>query len=115
MASKIDRIHLRVRTGDQALAGPVRLAFNGHVLGLEPLAGGTGPGETFEGTIAPMSVAHTVHLVGPDAGSWDIQGVELRFQPAAGDPWEVMLGPIELTAEQSLDLWYPPPLPTFEV
>ena len=112
---RIDRFTVTIQTGATGNAGPVRFDFNGHTMGFEESDGGTGGGERFEGSFAARSVAHSVALVGPEDGTWDIERITVRYETTDGDPWDVSFGPITLDGFTALDIWHDRPLPTFDV
>ncbi len=113
--ARIERLALRLQTGARGTPGPVLVEFNGHELGCGPGAGGTDAGEVFEGQVEPRSVAHSVVLVGPESGDWDLERIEVTYDPGDGEPWTVCLGPVSLDPRTAVDIWRPRPLPVFDV
>ena len=111
---RIDEMEVAVETGDVGFSGPVVLAFNRHEMPFDRSRGGTNPGETLEGVLAPRSVAHSVTMHGPEEGEWSIERLTVTYK-APGDTWTVRFGAITLDKTMTLDLWEPPPLPVFDV
>jgi len=110
--NKVDTVHLVIRSGAVGTSSAVRMRFNGHVVELTRINGGTGPGETFEGQFHVRSVAHSVSLLGPDLGRWEIEGIVARYEGVEQLTRE--LGPLALEPGGEADLWNAPG-PTFEV
>ena len=112
---RIERFHVTITTGASGHESPVRFDFNGHTLPFEDSTGSTESGASFEGSFAARSVAHSVAILGPEAGSWDIERVTVRYESGDGDPWDGTFGPITLDDSTALDIWHDRPLETFDV
>ena len=93
----------------------MRFAINSHTLPFQNVQGGTGPGETFEGQFEVNSFAHSLTLVGPDQGKWDIKKVTVDFNCEYTEPYSVTFGETTLDDTNQLNIWQDPPLPAFEV
>lgn len=112
--AKVGRIEIEVRTGASGHPGPVLLEFNGHPLAFRPVSGSTESGDVFCGRLSPESVAHSVHLLGPESGRWAIDGIVVRYTCGL-EEYEVEFGAVELSSEMAADIWEPPPLPQWSV
>lgn len=108
----IQTVRLRIETGDPGTESRVRIRFNGHELDLSPVSGSTDAGATFEGACDVFSVGHSVFLLGPTDGTWQIRSVVARFEGDEETTNE--FGETSLAAGEQLDL-LTPPTPTFEV
>ena len=109
---KVETLRLRIRTGARGTQDPVRIRFNGHELALVVDAGDTSAGADFEGSFVVSSVAHSVELLGPMTGVWDVDEVVAVYENL--DPAERRHGPASLAEGQTLDLWNETPA-SFEV
>ena len=112
---RINRIEITINTGQSGWEGPVCLEFNGHQLPIDLREGSAEAGGHLVGECQPNSFAHSVHLVGPQAGKWDIDELSVTYDVTAGDEYSVRFGAITLDETQSLDIWQERPLPTFDV
>jgi len=112
---RINRIEITIETGLQGREGPVCLEFNGHALPLNNAEGSAESESTLIGACQPNSFAHSVYLIGPDKGAWDINGISVTFDVSGDDPYTVRYGSITLDESQSLDIWLERPLPSFDV
>jgi hypothetical protein len=70
---KLNSIKVKIETGDQGTPGPVLFSINRHNVPFENVTGNTDAGEVFEGGYAINSFAHSLTLVGPEKGQWDIK------------------------------------------
>jgi hypothetical protein len=111
---KVHRIRLELQTGARGHEEPVVFSFNSHDLPLRVLEGGPGAGQTLVGEFEPQSVAHSVTLLGPSTGVWDVQHLSVTYS-AGADEWTVRFEPFELDPQTAADIWEPPPLPTWDV
>ena len=109
---KVETLRIRIRSGARGTLEPVRIRFNGHELALQVDAGDTTPGADFEGSFVVSSVAHSVELLAPSTGVWDLDEVVAVFEGL--DPAERRHGPASLSDGQTLDLWNETPA-SFEV
>ena len=112
---KVQQIECTITTGKVGTESDVILAFNGHPLPFDNPDGGTGSGESFSGSFAPMSVAHSVSIVGPTEGDWDIQEIAVTYHLDIGEPYSVRFGPIALNTTNQVNIWAEPPRPIFDV
>ena len=108
-------IKVEIETGENGGGHQPLLEFNGHCLGFENASGGTESGDRFEGDFAPNSVAHSVRLVGPETGEWDLASLKVTYGVPGQDRYDVKFAPVKLDEETSLDIWQPPQPPTFDV
>ncbi len=114
MAGKLAQMVLHLKTGERGRSDVPDLEFNGHLLPLRDVEGSCGSGESLQGMIRPGSVAHTVRLVGPETGTWDIESLRIDYEGDTGS-WTVEFEPFDLDDSSSADIFRLPPLPTWEV
>jgi hypothetical protein len=112
---RISHLQLSIETGQNGWDGPVSIAFNGHELPLEKGQGGCSSGETLNGELSPNSFAHSVVLVGPESGAWDIAGLKVTYEVPGEESYTIRFGAITLGDAESLDIWQERPLLTFDV
>ncbi len=112
---RVNRLAISIETGESGRSEPVTFEFNGHELPFENVSGGTGPNEVFEGEFAPNSFAHSVVLVGPKEGEWNIAGFTVNYEIMGDDPYTVRFGEVTLDQETSVNIWQDPPLKAFDV
>ena len=112
---KVRTIACEIKTGDVGTTSDVYLAFNGHPVQFSAPTGGTGATETFAGTFAAMSVAHSVTLLGPAEGAWHIDEIAVTYELDVGKPYVVRYGAITLDSNNQVNIWAEPPRPTFDV
>jgi hypothetical protein len=104
----LDTLELKIKTGQRGLGQPPSYAINGHTVEFEEITGGVGPHETVEVSHSPRSFAHSLMLIGPDEGFWDIEQIDATFH-IGGNPYAVRLGAVTLDNETKLNLWYDRP------
>lgn len=109
---KIDTVKLVIATGDVGTDTPVRMKFNGHEVALNVDRGSTAPGSEFEGHFDVHSVAHSVFLLGPESGTWEVTRLVVSF--GGPEPTKNEYGPLTLAAGGQLDIWTKP-VETFDV
>lgn len=102
---------LTVKTGEHGIAEMPRYAINGFPLEFEESSGGCGPGEEFHATGYPGSYPHSLLLVGPREGVWDIEETSVTYWLEGERPYSVRLGAAQLNETSDLNLWYEPPMP----
>jgi hypothetical protein len=112
---KLNRLNIKIVTGEQGMDEPVHFSINSHVVPFENIPGGTGAGQTFEGDFEINSFAHSLTLVGPEKGEWNIREMEVSFDSENIEPYSVRYGEVTLDATNEVNLWQDPPLKTFDV
>ncbi|MFQ5481879.1 MAG: helicase [Nitrospinaceae bacterium] len=112
---RLNKFKVTIETGDPGKAGPVLFTVNNHQLPLENTKGGVGPGETFEGGFEVNSFAHSLTLVGPESGQWNIKTVKVDYVCEHSEPYSVRLGEVTLDGATELNIWNDPPIPAFDV
>jgi len=110
---RVETIRLVITTGKTGHGSDVQIKFNGHQIPLVKQSGGTGPGQTYEGTFDVGSVCHSCTLLGPEQGEWHVQKVVASFEGAETRKNE--FGEKVLKAGEELNVWDPPPPPAFDV
>jgi len=112
---KLNRFKVEIETGDAGMEGPVSFCINSHKVPFQDCSGSTASGQTFEGGFEVRSFAHSLTLVGPEKGNWEIKRVKVDFEPDAIAPYSVTLGEVVLDETTELNIWKDPPQPTFDV
>jgi len=106
---RLDTFTMTIRTGERGPNRTPRYEINGFALDFDEIEGGNGPGETLELTGSPQSFPHSLALVGPEKGHWDIASVEMEMRVVGADPYNVRLGAVTLDEDTNLNLWYERP------
>lgn len=112
---RLESFTLKVKTGKNGLGKAPKYAINGFALDFDEVKGGTGPGEEAELTGSPQSFPHSLVLIGPDEGRWDIEGASLRYHCAGSEPYTVRLGAITLEDDMDLNIWHQRPAKVLDV
>ncbi len=112
---KLNSFNIKIVTGDQGMDEPVQFSINSHMVPFENVQGGTGAGQTFEGDFEVNSFAHSLALVGPKKGAWNIREMEVAFNSENTEPYSVRYGEVTLDETNEVNLWQDPPLKTFDV
>lgn len=112
---KLISFQIKVKTGDAGMQEPVSFSINSHVVPFENVKGGTGPGETLECDFEVNSFAHSLTLVGPKKGTWNIREMVVGFKAEHTEPYSVRFGEVTLDETNEVNIWRDPPLPTFDV
>ncbi len=111
---RLESIALVVSTGEQGHSGPVVVEFNGFRFECLDSAGRAASGERFSAKLPLRSVAHSLRLVGPETGCWDLASLELTVDPGL-EPYTVAFEPFSLAAGEVADLLVERPTPYFDV
>lgn len=112
---KLDTIRLTVRTGGKGLAGTPKYSINGFPLDFDEIAGGAEPGETLEAVGRPESFPHSLLLLGPSEGEWEIAGIDITYECFGEEPYAVRLGEVTLDANADLNIWHARPARVIDV
>ena len=112
---KLNRFKITVETGDTATEGPVLFNINNHELPFEDASGGTGKGEIFKGGFEINSFAHTLNLVGPKEGLWNIKKITVDYECESAEPYSVNFGEVTLDGQTEVNIWQDPPIAAFDV
>ena len=112
---RLEKLTLRIKTGEQGFAGRPEYAINGFEIGFDEVEGGTGTGETLVATGYPQSFPHNLVLVGPGQGEWDIESIEAIYECTGDSPYTVRLGSVKLDHRSNLNIWYERPAKVIDV
>lgn len=112
---RLNHFMVRIETGPEGLSADPKVNFNGHTLPLTKVDGGTGPGETYEGGLAPMSFVHRMSLIGPDAGRWTIGKMSVTYDCAGEPPYTVNFGAVTLDESNEANVWKEKPPVVWDV
>ena len=106
---------VKITTGQQELKEPVRCCINGHTQTMTNTCGGTALGEVFTGDFTVNSFVHSLTIVGPDEGLWDIKTIEVDYECADSDPYKAQFGAVSLDEETEVNIWVDPKPSVFYV
>ncbi|WP_437967075.1 NifU family protein [Sorangium sp. So ce260] len=112
---RLRSLSFRIQTGARGIAEVPRFEINGFTLPLSGVQGGCGAGETLTGTGRAESFPHSLLLCGPEAGAWDIDGLDITYALDGDGERRIRLGAVSLEPGSDLDLWYEPAPDAFDV
>lgn len=112
---RLEVFEIEITTGERGREEPPQYLINGFPLAFEHLDGSTQPGATLKAKGDPQSFPHSLHLSGPERGTWDIEGATITYYLDGEEPYTIRLGAVSLDEASDLNIWYERPLPTFEV
>jgi hypothetical protein len=118
---RLNKFEIEIKSGKSAHHGPILYRFNGFEFPLEPkpnvdenLDAGTNP--IFRGISKDLdSMIHTMTLVGPESGEWEIEEFKVTYHLMDGEPFSMNFGKITLNESNMVNIWKGQPLPSFEV
>ena len=97
------------------MSEPVKFSINGHSLPFVGAQGGTESGQVFEGGYDVNSFAHSLTIVGPEKGQWNIKKMTIDYKSEGIEPYSVTFGEAMLDETNEVNIWKDPPLPVFDV
>lgn len=112
---KLNSFKIKIETGDQGTDGPVLFSINRHNMPFENVTGVTDAGQVFEGDFEVNSFAHSLTLVGPEKGEWNIKKISVDFNCEGTQPYSMSYGEVTLDENSQANLWQDPPQPVFDV
>jgi hypothetical protein len=112
---RLEQFRLTIRTGEHGRADHPRYEINGFQVDFDDVEGNADAGQTLVATGRPRSFPHSLTLVGPEDGQWDIERIEAVYECGGSDAYTVRMGAVTLDDETNLNIWHEPPLPTFDV
>ncbi len=112
---KLISFKVKIETGETGTTGPVKFSINGHTVPFEEVEGGVGAGETFAGSYEVNSFAHSLAVVGPDDGKWEIKNISVDFDCDNTSPYSIKLGGVTLDETTEVNIWRDPPRPVYMV
>lgn len=112
---RLETFKLTVSTGERGFEGKLGYSINGFPLDFDEVSGSTDPGATLSALARPESFPHTLLLNGPDAGVWDIAGLEVEYHCAGEEPYTLRMGGVTLDEHADLNLWNPRPPKVIDV
>lgn len=112
---RLETFELQIKTGAQAGGDTPQYSINGFTLEFDEVDGSAAPGETLTVKAAPQSYPHSLLLMGPEEGEWNIEGITATYYCAGDEPYVMRLGPITLDDHSDLNIWYERPPKTIDV
>ena len=113
--AKLNKFLIKIETGDQGIAEPVKFSINGFPVAFENGVGGTASGQVFEASYEVNSFPHSLALIGPEKGTWDIKKIFMEYNCQDAKPYSITFGEVTLDETLEVDIWKEPPLPSFDV
>ena len=112
---KVNRFKVKVQTGPQGMSEPVHFNFNNHKLEFENVIGSAESGKSFEGDFEVNGFAHSLTLVGPQSGKWEVEKIFVEYDCENEKPYIVQFGSVTLDDTTEVNIWQDPPVPAFDV
>ena len=112
---RVQSFKVTIQTGDVGNDEQVLFNFNSHKMPFENVEGTTASGERFSGGFEVQSFCHSLTLLGPEKGTWDIERVSVEFVCDGEEPYEVHYGAVTLDPTTEVNLWRGPPPRSFWV
>lgn len=112
---RVNTFKVKVQTGKQGMSEPVHFNFNSHNMPFDNVTGSAESGETFEGSFEVNSFAHSLTLVGPGSGKWEIEKITVDYDCEGEKPYTVQFGAITLDESTEVNIWQDPPVLAFDV
>lgn len=112
---RLEEFTLTIQTA--AGAGPERLEYeiNGFTVDFDQMEGQLDAESECKVVGRPRSFPHSLALIGPENGEWEIAAIEAAYHCDGAEPYTVRMGPVTLDGETKLNIWHDPPLPVFDV
>lgn len=106
---KLNSFTLSIKTGSHGPGGVPQYAINGFALDFDEASGSIDAGATLYATGNPESFPHSLTVIGPPEGLWDIESIEASYQCVGEEPYSVRLGAVTLDDQSDLNIWYQRP------
>ncbi len=97
------------------MSEPVHFNFNNHQLKFEDVTGSAESGKFFEGKFEVNSFAHSLTLIGPQSGKWEIEKITVEYECENEKPYTVQFGTVTLDEATEVNIWQDPPALVFDV
>jgi len=112
---RLETFSVRIKTGEAGPRTIPRYSINGFNIDFDELSGACGPGEVLEATAHPQSFPHSLILIGPEEGEWDIEGMTITYECDGSEPYTVKLGAVHLDDASDLNIWHERPPKVIDV
>ncbi len=112
---RVNSFKVKVKTGQQGMLEAVHFNFNNHKLAFDNVVGSAESGKNFEGSFEVNSYAHSLTLVGPVKGKWEVENITVEYNIENEKPSEVHFGAVTLDESSEVNIWQDPPVPAFDV
>lgn len=111
---KLDSFEITIKTGSKGRAEFPKYSINGFPLDFDEQSGGVGPGETFVAKGSPRSFPHSLALMGPSEGDWEIEAMSIDYHVSREEPYTVRFGTFDVDNESDVNIWHEPPPEVFD-
>lgn len=111
---RLEAIALDITTGTHGHSGPVVVDCNGYRFECLDSEGRAAAGQHLEVRLPLRSFAHTLRLLGPAEGRWEVARLSVTYDTGA-EPYTVAFEPFTLEAGDAADLRADRPTPYFDV
>ena len=112
---RLETFELQRHTGGQGLRETPQYSINGFTLAFDEIDGSNDAGQTLRAKAAPQSYPHSLVLVGPEEGAWEIEGITATYHCAGEEPYVLRFGPVMLDDHSDLNIWHERPPRTIDV
>lgn len=112
---KLNTFKINIESGDPGTEEAVKFTINGFPIAFDNGTGSTGPGQAFEASYEINSFPHSLTLVGPEKGEWNIRKIAVEYHCQDFEPYSVVFGEVTLDETSEINIWRDPPLPSFDV
>lgn len=113
---RLNDFTIKIETGEMGITEPVRFSFNSHEMNFENIEGEVTSLKTFKAESPSLnSYAHSMNLLGPVKGEWEIKGLIITYRVEDEEPYTISFGPLLLNSKNQVNIWQDKPLETFDV
>ncbi len=106
---------MTVKTGERSCDRTPGFVINGFELEFDNVEGGTEPGDTLTCKGSPDSFPHSLHLTGPEEGTWDISELSITYYPYGEEPYTLRFAPVSIDSDSDLNIWHQKPAAAWDV
>ena len=112
---KLKSFNVIIETGDSGIEEKIQFSVNGFKVPLDNVTGSSQPGKTMEAGYEINSFPHSLTLVGPEKGKWNIKKMCVEYHVENEEPYSISFGEITLDETNEVNIWQEPPMPTIDV
>ena len=112
---RVLKFKVNIETGKQGPNETVNFCFNNHKMPFENVIGSNESDAIFEVSFDVNSFAHSLTLVGPESGKWEIEKITIELDCENEKPYTVQFGAVTLDDKTEVNIWQDPPILAFDV